>query len=407
MVSSVNRLRPELTLTRLLSIVWQFFWAWVYAPYLLWKTRKIQDTHGWRLQTILCCVAGLPCSPLWLMGLYLPAFMPVNLVFIPPAWFSVSIMFIQLFALGIPCWQVYKHHQLKSETLAVIADWEHKNKAFGSIDSDSTKVDSPTVKSFKSATGSHKESSRPKSVKSTGGSSVSSRKSHMYTMIALEHALKWNATPLQRFAAYKDFSGENISFLTHLATWKRSWTEMERSKHSFKLPSERDTTDEELRGQYNRALRLYAAFVSAEHAEFPINLASRSQRHLDDLFADAADLLFGDSRSQSSYNSATPFDLDKSQSTTRLDIDMEAMPRGSEDTARNEDVWYWGDIPPSFGRNVFDDAESEVKYLVLTNTWPKFVNAGYAEQLHEGEDKSLSRRISHFFYANGKTREHV
>jgi hypothetical protein len=41
-----------------LSIVWQFFWAWIYAPYQLWKARDIHDVHGWRLQTICCCLAG-------------------------------------------------------------------------------------------------------------------------------------------------------------------------------------------------------------------------------------------------------------------------------------------------------------------------------------------------------------
>jgi hypothetical protein len=41
-----------------LSIVWQLFWAWVYAPYILWKSRSIRDVHGWRLQTICCCLAG-------------------------------------------------------------------------------------------------------------------------------------------------------------------------------------------------------------------------------------------------------------------------------------------------------------------------------------------------------------
>ena len=40
------------------SIIWQLFWAWCYAPYLLWKVRKINDIHGWRLQTIICCIAG-------------------------------------------------------------------------------------------------------------------------------------------------------------------------------------------------------------------------------------------------------------------------------------------------------------------------------------------------------------
>jgi hypothetical protein len=44
--------------SRIPSIVWQFSWAWVYAPYLLWKVRKINDLHGWRLQTTICCIAG-------------------------------------------------------------------------------------------------------------------------------------------------------------------------------------------------------------------------------------------------------------------------------------------------------------------------------------------------------------
>lgn len=41
-----------------LSIVWQLFWSWVYAPWILFKSRGIRDVHGWRLQTMICCVAG-------------------------------------------------------------------------------------------------------------------------------------------------------------------------------------------------------------------------------------------------------------------------------------------------------------------------------------------------------------
>jgi len=40
------------------SIVWQFVWAWIYAPYMIWKSRGVRDVHGWRLQTICTCVAG-------------------------------------------------------------------------------------------------------------------------------------------------------------------------------------------------------------------------------------------------------------------------------------------------------------------------------------------------------------
>jgi hypothetical protein len=36
------------------------------------------------------------------------------------------------------------------------------------------------------------------------------------------------------------------------------------------------------------------------------------------------------------------------------------------------------EIPEAFTEIIFDPAEREIKYLVLTNTWPKFVNVGRA-----------------------------
>ncbi|KAG7429121.1 hypothetical protein V3481_015241 [Fusarium oxysporum f. sp. vasinfectum] len=66
------------------SIVWQLVWAWVIAPVILWKSRNIRDTQGWRVQTIACCLANLHAAPMWLIALYLPAMAPVNNVFVPP-----------------------------------------------------------------------------------------------------------------------------------------------------------------------------------------------------------------------------------------------------------------------------------------------------------------------------------
>jgi hypothetical protein len=40
------------------SAFWQMFWSCIYGPYLLYKIRNIQDTHHWRLQTILCVISG-------------------------------------------------------------------------------------------------------------------------------------------------------------------------------------------------------------------------------------------------------------------------------------------------------------------------------------------------------------
>jgi hypothetical protein len=39
--------------------MWQAFWSWMYAPYILYKIYHIEDVHYWRLQTTLCIIAGL------------------------------------------------------------------------------------------------------------------------------------------------------------------------------------------------------------------------------------------------------------------------------------------------------------------------------------------------------------
>lgn len=326
--------------------------------------------------------------------------------------FSVSIFFIELFTIFIPCYQVFKQHNLRQETLQAIAAWEIKNSnlGLGSIDSESTKAQGLTELSSKTTSEREKGLVRVESIGNcTGSSIISSRKSHLYTIVALEHALKWDAGPLQKFAALKDFSGENVSFLTHLATWKRTWSQLEREKHNFRLPSEQSSVKAEgLRGQFNCALRLYAAFVSGRHAEFPINISSRTLRALDDMFADAAGTLLGDEARQDFGNAATPFetpfetpDITSRRSEYSVDAERGAGihrgSAGSDATLAPNSVWYWGPIPGNFTADVFNDAEYEIKYLVLTNTWPKFVNAGHVEQIREGGGMSWSRRLSQYF----------
>lgn len=44
------------------------------------------------------------------------------------------------------------------------------------------------------------------------------------------------------------------------------------------------------------------------------------------------------------------------------------------------------EIPDSFNEMVFDAAEKEIKYLVLTNTWPKFVQVSRANSELSKED---------------------
>ncbi|KAH4231925.1 hypothetical protein HBI67_168960 [Parastagonospora nodorum] len=384
-----------------LSIVWQLFWSWIYAPYLLWKSRSVRDVHGWRLQTICCCIAGLPASPLWLAALYAPGFKHLNAYFPAPTWFSVCIFIMELCAIGFPIFDVIKGNSLRQETLEAIANWEKRQAAsgldkHGSISSQDASSTATTLKSAGAVT-----------VNST--SSFESNKSDMLTMTALENALRTNAIPLLQFAALKDFSGENVSFLTHIADWRRHWF------------APKSSTADHQRSQFIAAARIYAHFISLEFSEFPINISSKEMKRLYVMFEGAATLLYGnkrDSISSSGSDNATPFDNAKIEvsesdvysknsphgSTTELtsssNVNLDTLGRANlRAVTRMEDVHMDEvladfEIPENFTELVFDFAEREIKYLVLTNTWPKFVNQGRANS-QMSKDRAEDLEMGH------------
>ncbi|KAH9864282.1 hypothetical protein J1614_010216 [Plenodomus biglobosus] len=359
-----------------LSIVWQFFWSWIYAPYCLWISRGISDVHHWRIQTICCCIAGLPASPLWLAALYAPGFKSVNAVIPPPVWFAICIFMMEISAIGFPIADVMKSINLRQETLEAIANWEARQTA-KQFDCDVTEGSST-----------HPSSSTATTIKSNGKNNLSktsleTQKSDMLTMSAMENALRTNALPLLRFASTKDFSGENVSFLINLGDWRRYW-------FSSELPK-----DQRQHEQFIAATRVYAHFVS-DYAEFPINISSREKKRLQNVFESACNLLHrrkdGSIASATSDN-ATPFDdilptdpKSSFSSTTELQshVRLDALGRANFRAASRmqdpfiDEILSDIEVHEEFEETIFDAAESEIKYLVLTNTWPKFVNLGHA-----------------------------
>ncbi|WQF87610.1 Putative RGS domain superfamily, RGS, subdomain 2 protein [Colletotrichum destructivum] len=355
------------------SVLWQFVWAWMVAPVILCKSRGIRDTQGWRLQTIACCLASLHATPMWLVALYVPEMAPVNRYFIPPQWICLSILFIEIFAIFIPCWQVVRHKSLQQETLESIAVWEAKNKNRNN-DDDGGGGGHGSDSSF--ITDSTKVGSRASSVvwqslveleKNT------SQADSVYTMSALEYVLDKNPEPLRKFSALRDFSGENIAFLSAVGEWKASIPQG--------LGVGRQRSPELARDRFNRALRIYTEFVSPYHAEFQINIASQDLKRLQSVFDHAARIMYG-GRTERFTDPVVPFEdaMWNPAAAAEEGSDQEesggaaAMLRRNGSADRIADrVQYWGEIPEAFNATVFDDAEASIKYLVLTNTWPKFV----------------------------------
>ncbi|KAK9441627.1 uncharacterized protein G6M90_00g046280 [Metarhizium brunneum] len=318
------------------SIFWQLFWAWIVAPVILWRSRNLRDTQGWRTQTIACCLSGLHASPMWLIALYVPGMAPVNNYFIPPQWIAIAMMMLEIFTVFIPVWEVRRQQSLCQETLDSIARWESRQKSV-----------QHSGKSLHSGTSSSSWMGRTKagSVSTTGGS--------ILTMDALEHTLAKNPEPLQEFSALRDFSGENIAFLTRVREWRAQYIVNPSLREPVRDEKDSEKTLTLSRECFESALRIYIDFISSNSAEFQVNLSSHDFKNLKAIFEGAARVVCGEC---STPDPATPFaDVPKPQSE-------------SGETAR-----YWGDIPEAFNEGVFDDSEMSIKYLVLTNTWPKFI----------------------------------
>jgi len=348
------------------SVFWQCFWAWIVAPIILWRARSLHDTLGWRVQTIGCCLAGLHATPMWLIGLYVPAMAPVNKYWIPPQWIAVSIMLLEIFTIFLPCWEVIKHQSLRQETLESIARWEGRNK--GNPDGSISTDHSSSYVSWK----------KPR--RKQGTSISSSSNNSVLTMDALEHTLIQNPGPLQMFSALKDFSGENIAFLRRIAEWRLKFYDVKGIDRKMSVMSEKNvpsspTHQVDIRASFEEALRIYIDFVSSRGAEFQVNLSSTDFKKLAGIFEHAARIVYGDVQSP---DPATPFETpgwradDKSNSSQ---IAINTPDAVVSETSPVASVRYWGEIPEEFNGDVFDDAEMSIKYLVLTNTWPKYVKA--------------------------------
>ncbi|KYK57352.1 Regulator of G protein signaling superfamily [Drechmeria coniospora] len=335
------------------SLFWQFFWAWIVAPVVLWKARGIRDTQGWRFQTVACAIVNLHATPMWLIALYVPAMEPINRYWIPPQWIAVSIMMTEVFTIFLPCCEVMRQQALRKETLDSIAQWESKNQVAMASGTKSLHSASTVVESIMSGWASTNGSVR------TNGSGES-----ILTMSALEHVLERRPMPLQEFAALRDFSGENIAFLTNVAEWRNSLPAAVREggakdSHARELVLER----------FDSALRIYAEFISVRDAEFPINISSKDLKQLETVFERAARIMYGD---KGEVEPATLFDTPAySVASSRGSEKLTGEPMASR--LMHDRVQFCGEIPDEFDETVFRDAEKSIKYLVLTNTWPKFV----------------------------------
>lgn len=214
-------------------------------------------------------------------------------------------------------------------------------------------------------------------------------------MAALEKALLMNPIPLLQFAAIKDFTGENIVFLIQVRDFHIACNRT--------LSLGNGLTEEARSHLFDLALEVYMSSVHAKTTEFPINIEHKIRRELDNIFEVAA------SERRPYRDSMDSFEDESMQDPFRphsVELTLPKNVRGILERADSEDMGVTlnndsqeemvsstkefvfesnpcvrppvkrtkaARVIPNFDENVFDEAEKSIKYLVLTNTWQKFV----------------------------------
>lgn len=236
----------------------------------------------------------------------------------------LNTMFIEVFTVFIPAYQVLKH-------------WRFQRAAAARKMSSTSLATTLHVRAI-SKVYSEGKGSMIELIDRTSSVEYLQSGDRLMTMTALTRVLSENPAPLQDFSARCDFSGENIAFLTRLSKWKQFYPVAERKQ------------------AFDAALRLYIDFISPRDADFPLNLSSPQLKALESIFESAARAVCG----EAFFEPALPF---------------VEPPKTATSSAPSETGWlqYQGEVPDAFYEGVFDDAKEHTEALVLTNTWPKFV----------------------------------
>ena len=243
---------------------------------------------------------------------------------------------------------------------------------------------------------------------------------------AFQHQIVHNAAPLARFAAEREFTGENVEFLCRVNAFKGKWA----PKISFESSGNTAPSQKEVRNMYLDAARIYFELVDAAMSRTPINIDSKTYWALQALFGGLTYEPPADTHDAISENVVAPWDIQPCSTANRTDAN--AMPHdpfqddditgvsGNQDSSSQKHLIsnhttpvgarslfaesvdtatealpqvsrgrvvsssldraserFHGSIqaPVKFDVHCFDQAEDSIKWLVYTNTWKSFLRA--------------------------------
>jgi hypothetical protein len=180
-------------------------------------------------------------------------------------------------------------------------------------------------------------------------------------MHALEFTIENSIEPLISWAASREFTAENTVFLREVRNFKRRWATL------------RTVSTAQRRQMFTEASLIFFTLVNPFTAETPINIEYKIFRALQTTFASVeydpylpqVSGTAPQSPTAATENVVCPWE-DILERPTSLDSNGTASSTAS--TIKNF-------VPSEFTDEVFDAAFESIKYLVFTNTWPRYVEA--------------------------------
>nr|POF14864.1 hypothetical protein CFP56_71248 [Quercus suber] len=216
----------------------------------------------------------------------------------------------------------------------------------------------------------------------------------MYRMAALDRAIAINPAPLLYFAARKDFSAENILFLLQVRGWRSAWAT------ATKNPATGEVITAAKEYLLKSAVQIFRDSITLT-AEFPINIEDPVARNLREVlgpysqqneeqhpYVHAAQTMsnfFDFEHFAKNHGSTTNQWCEKKDDFNVTVISTVSTPTSStapystehRHGATSETLAYKPlstfDYPEGLNETLFDAAEASILYLVLTNTWRRFV----------------------------------
>ncbi|KAF1980305.1 hypothetical protein BU23DRAFT_522344 [Bimuria novae-zelandiae CBS 107.79] len=322
------------------SIFVQLFWTVVVGPWILWKIRNVHDVHSWAWQTRLAIFAGLPGTPLWIAFTQsnISGIQSINRFFPPAGWFIPTLVVCQQVLILIPLRDAGKSRSTE--------------RASSSPETDTISL---------ASTASNDPEKSPRFV-------LSKELKPKTSMQALESCIENDIESLIEWTASREFTAENTVFIREVRNFKRKWSSL------------RTITTAQRRQMHTEASLIFFTLVNPFTAETPINIEYKIFKKLQEQFEGMEYDPYMPTRSTTPTDPMSPSEREnvvcpwENTLNRPASIDSNTSGTSVSSTSSTKSL-----VPSQFTEDVFDPAYESIKYLVFTNSWPRFLDAERAE----------------------------